>query len=78
MFPQQTRPLLEGAVRQRHRLTSVFRHGGSRDRNVLRTAIFALERVGNPDSIAVLGEITEDSEFGKDAVKAIQSIRSRH
>lgn len=65
MFPQQIRLLLEEAIRQRHRLTSVFRCGGSRDRSVLRNALYALERVGNAESISVLSEITEDAEFGK-------------
>jgi hypothetical protein len=50
-FPDQVRPLLEAAVRNRKSLTSLFRHGGSADERVLQTVIQTLEKIGNEDSI---------------------------
>jgi hypothetical protein len=77
IFPEQVRPLLETALRNRKSLTSLFRHGGSSDERVLQTVIQTLEVIGNEDSIPCLESLTEDSRFGKQAVQAIHAIRRR-
>jgi hypothetical protein len=76
-FPDQVRPLLETAVRNRHALTSLFRHGGSSDERVLQTVIHTLEQIGNKDSILSLETLAEDPAYGKSAVEAIHAIRLR-
>jgi hypothetical protein len=78
LFPEQIRPLLEAAIRDRKTLTSLFRHGGSADERVLQTVVRTLEEVGNDGSVAVLQDLTEDPTFGKSAVQAIQAVRRRH
>jgi hypothetical protein len=77
VFPEQVRPLLEAALRNRKSLTSLFRHGGSADERVLQTVIRTLEEIGNEDSIPSLESLTEDPGFGKQAVQAIHAIRRR-
>lgn len=76
-FPDQVRPLLEVAVRNRKSLTSLFRHGGSADERVLQTVIQTLEQIGSEDSIPSLDSLTEDPSFGKLAIQAIHTIRRR-
>ncbi|HMH14334.1 MAG TPA: hypothetical protein VK578_14625 [Edaphobacter sp.] len=75
IFPEQVRPLLETALRNRKSLTSLFRHGGSADERVVQTVIRTLEEIGNEGSILVLEGLTEDPAFGKLAVQAIHAIR---
>ena len=77
LFPDQVRSLLETAVRCRQSLTSLFPYGGSEDADVLKTAISTLGAVGTGSSIEVLNNLAEDPRFGRDAVHAIQAIRSR-
>ena len=77
LFPDHVRPLLENAVRCRQSLTSLFQYGGSADAGVLQTAISTLGKVGTGISIEVLNNLAEDPRFGKDAIHAIQAIRSR-
>ena len=77
IFPEQVRPLLETALRNRKSLTSLFSHGGSSDERVLQTVIQTLEVIGNEGSIPCLESLTEDSRFGKQAVQAIHAIRRR-
>jgi hypothetical protein len=77
IFPEQMRPLLETAIKNRKSLTSLFRHGGSSDERVLQTVIQTLEVIGNKESICCLESLTEDPHFGKLAVQAIHAIRHR-
>jgi hypothetical protein len=77
LFPDQVRSLLETAVRCRQSLTSLFPYGGSENADVLKTAISTLGAVGTGSSIEVLNNLAEDPRFGRDAVHAIQAIRSR-
>jgi hypothetical protein len=76
-FPDQVRPLLEVAVRNRKSLTSLFRHGGSADERVLQTVIQTLKQIGSEDSILSLDSLTEDPAFGKLSIQAIHAIRRR-
>lgn len=78
IFPEQVRPLLETALRNRKSLTSLFHHGGSSDERVLQTVIQTLEVIGNENSIPSLESLTEDSGFGKQAVQTIHAIRRRY
>ena len=54
----------------------MFNYGGSRDRNVISYLIDVLGTVGDENSIRLLQTLIDDSEFGKHAIQAIQSIRT--
>ena len=77
LFPDEIRPILHEAIPHRRVLTSLFRHGGSSDSRIFQNVISDLGRIGNADSITMLDEILEDSEWGKCAVAAVYAIRSR-
>jgi hypothetical protein len=77
LYPEQVRPILETALRNRTSLSSMFRHGGSADERVVQTIIWTLEEIGNGGSIAALESVAEDPRFGQLAVRAIHSIRRR-
>jgi len=77
-FPEEIRPILEQCIPNKELLPTVFGYGGSRDRNVIRFLIDALGKIGSNTSIPVLQAIVDDSEFGKDAIQAIELIRRNH
>jgi hypothetical protein len=77
LYPEQVRPILETALRNRTSLSSLFRHGGSADERVVQTIIWTLEEIGNVGSIAALEAVAEDPKFGQLAVRAIHAIRRR-
>jgi hypothetical protein len=76
-FPEFLRPILEFCVQRTTEFTSLFNYGGSRDNRVVEKVIHTLEKIGNRKSIAALNSISEHAIYGRDAINAIQSIRSR-
>jgi hypothetical protein len=77
MFPEEMRPIMEKAIKNRRSLTSLFRHGGSNDERVIKAVISTLGAIGNQNSIEVLEELIEDSKIGRSAVDAIHAIGRR-
>lgn len=77
IFPDELRPILHEAIRNRRTLTSLFRHGGSFDSRIFQNVISDLGRIGDADSITALNEILEDSEWGRFAVAAVHAIRAK-
>ncbi len=75
MFPKEVRSIVEQCITDRESLPSVFRHGGSANRDVIRFLIHTLEKIGDATSISTLQPLVDDREFGKDAVQAIKSIQ---
>src|SRR6266540_3879823 len=75
MFAKEVRPIVEYCIIHRESLPSLFQHGGSTDRNVIRFLLGALGSIGDDSAIPTLQEIVDDREFGKDAIQAIESIR---
>ena len=76
LYPDDMRRVVEDCLRERESLPTVFNCGGSRDRNVISYLIDVLGTVGDENSIRLLQTLIDDSEFGKHAIQAIQSIRT--
>lgn len=75
MFPDQIRPIFEACLARREFLSSVFRYGGSLNRNVIRYLISTLAKMAGTAVILTLEAMVDDNEFGKDAVQAIEDIQ---
>src|SRR5207247_6346700 len=69
------RPIVEDCVREHESLPTVFNYGGSRNRGVVSCLIDVLGKIGNEHSVRALRELVDDFEFGRDAIRAIESIR---
>ncbi len=76
-YPQAIRPIIEDCIRQREALPTVFGYGGSRNRQVVPYLIDVLGTIGNENSARLLEQLVDDLEFGRDALRAIDSIRRR-
>ena len=76
LYPDDMRRVVEDCLRERESLPTVFNYGGSRDRNVISYLIDVSGTVGDENSIRLLQTLIDDSEFGKHAIQAIQSIRT--
>ncbi len=74
-FAKDVRPIVEYCITHRESLPSVFRYGGSANRNLIRFLIDTLGRIGDATAIPTLQAIVDDREFGKDAIQAIKSIQ---
>ena len=75
MFAKEVRPIVEYCITQRESLPSVFRYGGSADRDVIRFLIHTLGKIGDETANPTLRSIVDDREFGKDSIQAIESIQ---
>lgn len=74
-FAKEIRPILEQCITDRESLPTIFRYGGSCDRNVIRFLIEALGTIGDAATVLKLQLIADDPEFGRHAIQAIQSIQ---
>lgn len=77
-YSEVVRPLLERALSNCAHLTSLFPHGGGvKNRELIVYLIVTLGHIGVRDTINTLTDWIENTDFGKPALKAIASIRSR-
>jgi hypothetical protein len=74
-YPNDIRQIVEDCVRERASLPSVFNYGGSRDRSVVSYLFEVLGKIGDENSARLLQESIDDLAFGRDAIRAIESIR---
>jgi hypothetical protein len=74
-FAKELKPILEQCVVNRGLLPTVFPYGGSREREVIRFVIAALGKVGHITSVPVLRALIDDTDFGRDAIQAIELIQ---
>jgi hypothetical protein len=75
-FAEELRPILEHCVVHREMLPSLFQHGGgSRKRGVIRFVIEVLGKIQCVSALHLLQAIVDDTEFGKDAIQAIEQIQ---
>jgi hypothetical protein len=73
-FADQWRPIVLRCLVQRGALPSIFRYGGSRDRNVSAYLIQLLGRIGDGTSAGTLRTLVEDPDLGSQAIRALESI----
>jgi hypothetical protein len=76
-YPAQACRLLEFSLRHRGALTTLFQWGGSKDRDLIRFIIRTLGRHGSELDLPALTSISDDPEFGTDAISAVGQIYSR-
>jgi Nuclease-related domain len=76
-YPAQACRLLEFSLSHRGALTTLFQWGGSKDRDLTRFIIGALGRHGSQLDLPALTSISDDPEFGTDAISAVAQIYAR-
>jgi hypothetical protein len=74
-WPDQTRQLIEWAVRNPDRLIATFDNGPAH--HAVRQLVADLANIGNMDTVAQLQQYIGDTELGYSAVTAIRSIKQR-
>jgi hypothetical protein len=73
-FPGEVRRLLEHALEQADKLTSLYRHHD--DHELARYMLGALGAVGDERTIRILTEYVDDPHLGASALRSIKSLRA--
>jgi hypothetical protein len=77
-FPQETTEICRRALHRPEIQIGFFRHYFESDRQrALSFALSVLQKLGNTADLPLLRRLSEDSNLGRDAVKAIESIETR-
>jgi hypothetical protein len=75
-FSGELTPVFEDCLVNREALPTLFKFGGgSRERRLIQFVIDTLGKIGTSTTLPILQAVVDDSEFGKDAISAIESIQ---